>query len=329
DLAVGNLPADQLAGHSWTVRTDFNDAVPRGGFTFGILRNDVAAFIRALESVTDATVLANPKVLTLNKQEGHVIVGRRDGYLTTTVTETTATQTVEFLETGTRLFFRPFIADDGFVRLEIHPEDSSGGLNEQSLPFKRTTEVTTNIMVRDGHTVLIGGLFREALTTNRTQVPYAGNIPIAGALLQTNTDATEREEVIILLTVHVVKEDIYARKSAELAEDVELMRMGMRKGLQVYGRNRLAQAHYRWAVEHEEAGRLDKALWDARLAAHLAPTNLPALQLKNRLQEERETEREEGLVRDFVRRRIRAAPAPPAGGRGQPATQPSDGGTTR
>lgn len=304
DLTVGNVPPAKLQKTSWTTRTDFNDLVPRGGFTFGIIHNDVAAFIRALESVTDATVIANPKVLTLNKQEGHVIVGRRDGYITTTVTETTATQTVEFLETGTRLFFRPFISDDGYVRLEIHPEDSSGGLNDQNLPFKRTTEVTSNIMVRDGCTVLIGGLFREALSTNRSQVPYVGNIPVAGALFQTNTDMTEREEVIILLTVHVVKEDLYAAASADLAKAAERIGMGMRRGMQWYGRNRLAQAHHRWAMEHAQAGHTRRALWDARLATYLNPTHLPALTLKDQLQEKECIEQTEGCIRDFITRKL-------------------------
>lgn len=308
DITVGPIPQSELNGSNFTIRTDFNDAVPRGGFTFGIVHNDVAAFIRALEAVSDATVLANPKVLTLNRQEGHVIVGRRDGYITTTITETIATQSVEFLETGTRLFFRPFIADDGFIRLEIHPEDSSGGLNENNLPFKRTTEVTTNIMVRDGHTVLIGGLFREANSAIRAQVPYFGNIPVAGALLQTNTDSVEREEIIILLTVHVVKDDLYAAESAKVAEGVERLRIGMRKGLQAYGRNRLAQAHYRWAVEHAEAGQIDKALWDTRLALHLCPTHMQALELEQQLHERRELEHGDGYIRDFINRRLLGEP---------------------
>ncbi len=327
DLTLGDLPADQYAGHSWTTRTDFNDMMPPGGFTFGIIHNDVGAFVRALEAVTDATVLANPKVLTLNKQEGHVIVGRRDGYITTTITETVATQNVEFLETGTRLFFRPFIANDGFVRMEIHPEDSSGGLNEQNLPFKRTTEVTTNIMVRDGHTVLIGGLFREAINANKTQVPYAGNIPVVGTLLGMKTDTTEREEVIILLTVHVVQDDVYAETSAALTEDVDRVRIGSRKGVQGYGRNRLAQAHYRWAMEHEAAGRPDRALWDARLSLHLDPTNMQALKLKEALLGRRDQEDQETLIRDFIKDRLTApAKADAPFELEEPATRPAEKG---
>ena len=88
DLSVGNLPSSRLDDLSTTIRTDFNDMILGGGFTFGIIKDHVAAFIRALEQITDVTVMANPKVLTLNKQRGEVMVGRRDGYLTTTVTET-------------------------------------------------------------------------------------------------------------------------------------------------------------------------------------------------------------------------------------------------
>ncbi len=85
----------------------------------------------ALESVAERTVLANPKVLVLNKQPGEVQVGQQFGYLTTTtVPQTTSTQTVQFLNTGTILSFRPYVGDDGYIRMEIHPEDSNGGLND-------------------------------------------------------------------------------------------------------------------------------------------------------------------------------------------------------
>ena len=74
------------------MQTDLASAVPAGGFSFGIITNNVAAFVRALEDVVDLTIVANPKVLTANEQLGRVIVGREDGYLTTTVTETTSVQ---------------------------------------------------------------------------------------------------------------------------------------------------------------------------------------------------------------------------------------------
>jgi type IV pilus assembly protein PilQ len=304
DLITGDVPQAELNNTNSTLRTDFNDNVPEGGLSFGIIKDQVAVFLRALEQVSDTTVLANPKVLALNKQRGQVIVGRRDGYLTTTVTETTAIQTVEFLETGTQLIFRPFIGDDGYVRMEIHPEDSTGQLNESNLPFETTTEVTSNILVRDGHTILIGGLFRESSSAVRSQVPIVGNIPGLGALFRSTNDSTDREEVIILLTVHIVKEDAYAEAGKELAEDVMRLRVGNRRGIQAFGRDRLSLAHFHMALQHLKSGRKDKALWDARLCLHLNPKYMPAFKLKEKLLGRHSCDYRVGTIRDFISRRL-------------------------
>ncbi|RME40919.1 MAG: hypothetical protein D6788_02345, partial [Planctomycetota bacterium] len=100
DVSLGPLPDNRFERFNALAATDFTGNVPGGGLTIGIVKDKVAVFLRALEEITDTTVLANPKVLTLDRQKGQVIVGRRDGFLTTTVTETQAIQTVEFLETG-------------------------------------------------------------------------------------------------------------------------------------------------------------------------------------------------------------------------------------
>lgn len=322
NLATGQVPSEQLNNTTIAGNTDFRSAVPNGGFTFGIIKNSVASFVRALEQVTDTTVLANPKLLTLNKQSGEVIVGRRDGYLTTTVTQTAAVQNVEFLETGTQLRFRPFIGNDGYIRMEVHPEDSTGGLTAANLPFEQTTEVTTNILVRDGHTVLIGGLFREVTSSARGQIPVVGNIPFAGALFRNSRDNTQREEVIILLTVHIVKEDdSLAEESRRLAEDIERYRVGMRRGLQWFGRERLAQAHYQWALEHVSRGHLSRALWDLDLAVNNNPKFLAAIKLREELSDKRRWEDEGSTIRSFLTEQImreEGVVTPPFGRPGPP-----------
>ena len=81
-------------------------------------------------------IVANPKVLVLNKQKGEVHVGSEHGYRTAVTTETLTADDVQFLETGTRLIFRPYVGDNGNIRMEIHPEDSSGTVNAQGLPNK-------------------------------------------------------------------------------------------------------------------------------------------------------------------------------------------------
>jgi type IV pilus assembly protein PilQ len=284
DLTTGLTPPDKLQKTTFNVNTDLIGNLPEGGFTFGLIKNSVATFVRALEEVTDVAVVANPKIIALNKQEAEVIVGRRDGYLTTTVTETAAIQTVEFLETGTQIKFRPFINDDGTVRLAVHPKDSNGGLTAANLPFEETTEAHASILVDDGHTVLIGGLFRERTVGSKGQVPVLGDIPVAGLLFQHTSDETVREEVIILLTVHVLKEtDEEYQRYAALLEDVERIRVGTRKGLLGTGRERLAQAFYQEAVRQAEQGDTGRALLNVRMALHNHPKHLAAIKLKERL----------------------------------------------
>lgn len=305
DLQLGALPQDRFERFNSIAQTALSANLPDGGLTIGILKDKVAVFLRALEEVTDTTVLANPKVLALNKQRGQVIVGRRDGFLTTTVTETQAIQSVEFLETGTQLIFRPFISDDGFVRLELHPEDSVGFVNAQGLPSEQTTEVTTNVILRDGETILIGGLFREVTTDARRQVPGIGNLPILGPLFRSRNDTTTREEVIILLTVHIVKDHArYASASLEQLNHVERFRVGLRRGLMWHGRERLAQTYYRKATEQYHEGDAAKAIWYANLALNNNSRMLPAILLKERILQTREWYEDASGGRGFLHRLI-------------------------
>jgi len=283
NLTPGQVPPRRFDKELGAFETDLSANIPEGGFSFGLISNNVAAFLRALEEVVDLTIVANPKVLTVNEQLGRVIVGRQDGYLTTTVTETAAVQNIEFIETGTQILFRPFIGDDGYIRLDIHPEDSSGGLTPDNLPFKDTTEVTANVLVRDGHTLVIGGLFRDVTTSRNQQLPWLGNVPVLGLLLRGKVDEAIREEVIVLITPHIVDGDDASAESRLLLNEVERRRVLAHRGLMPWGRERLAQAHYRWALEHQRLGHRGRALWDLELALSLNPRFPEADRLREQL----------------------------------------------
>ena len=297
-----------------TAQTGFTNNVPAGGLRVGVLTNNVSIFVQALESVTNTTVLANPKVLSLDKQRGYVHIGRSDGYQTTTVSQTTSTQTVQFLDSGTTLVFRPFIGDDGYVRMEVHPEDSAGGLTASNLPFKSVTEVTTNMMVKDGRTIVIGGLFREASSTSRSQVPGVGNVPLLGALFRQKTDSTQRQEIIVLLTPHVLKDDSsYDRLSDEAKKRMEQIRIGVRKGMMPFGRLRLAESCYESAVAELAKQEPDRelALWHLNNATNLNPQFVEAIELKAKVSGKRVTETDSSVIRDFVTRSILGAQGAP------------------
>lgn len=305
--------------------TGFTGNVPSGGLRLGFVSNNIGVFLKALEQTTDTTILANPKILTLNRQKGEVFVGNEDGYRTSVTTETTLTETVETLKTGTRLIFRPYIAGDGYIRMEIHPEDSAGEVKANGLPSKSTTEISSNVMVKDGHTIVIGGLFRESSASNRSQVPLLGNIPIIGAAFRSTRDRTVREEVIVLITPHIVKDDVtMSALSEEELKRIEQLRVGTRRGMMWFGRERLAESAFESAKKEMRKDRPNRktALWHLNCATNLNPKMIEAIEMKQELTGREITTSDASSVRHFVRRMMLedVAPVPTT----RPATRPTD-----
>ncbi|MFM1881898.1 MAG: putative type pilus biosis protein PilQ, partial [Planctomycetota bacterium] len=116
DFEGANYPDQAQSG---TVRNFQAPPSTSPNFQVGILGNHVSAFLQILDQVSDSNVLARPSVTCLNRQRARVNVGERVAYLSTTVNDNVSVQTVEFLDVGIQLMFRPFITDDGMIRLEL------------------------------------------------------------------------------------------------------------------------------------------------------------------------------------------------------------------
>jgi type IV pilus assembly protein PilQ len=211
--------------------------------------------------------------------------------------------------------------------MEVHPEDSDGQVKANGLPSKSTTEVTSNIMVKDGHTIVIGGLFRESTIAGRSQVPFLGNLPWAGVLFRNQHDRTVREEVIILLTPHVVKDDAaYSKLSEEELKRCEDLRVGNRKGLMPWGRERLAQGWYESARKEMNKEHPNRAMakFDLDCATNLVPTFGDAIGLKEEISGHAVADSDGSAIRQFVRRAMIMDVAPTTMPVTQaPATQPA------
>ncbi len=267
----------------------------QGGLKAGIVTNNVAAFIRALDSVTDTVVLANPKLMVLNRQRAEVLIGKKVGYLSTTATSTATTQTVEFLDTGTQLTLRPFVAregDDFVIRLELKPQVSEAEIRNVvpgtsttavTVPDEITQELTTNVMVRNGQTVVLGGLYKEKTEIAREQVPVLGDVPIVGNAFKGRDDATERSEVIFVITSHVVKDKALYAAGAAALDGAEMKLLGARSGLLPWARSKMTASHLRDALKALENDDREKALWEVDMALSLQPQRIEAIRLKEKL----------------------------------------------
>ncbi|MDP7062345.1 MAG: hypothetical protein QF489_05355 [Planctomycetota bacterium] len=272
------------------------------GLHFGILRNQIGMFVSALESVSNTTVLSNPQILTVNRHAAELLVGRKLPYITTTVTETGTLQSVSFLEVGTSLVFRPFVTDDGYVRMEVYPKKSDGFINSLGLPEETTTEVKTNILVREGNTVVIGGLIETAQLTETDQVPLLGSIPYLGDLFSSQKEVESKNEIIVLLTPHIVDDAGLAQRSDDYRMRIDAARATLAASHHGYLRPSIARKAYAEAATALAAGdpqaALAKAEWG--LQAMPADTDLNALAMHCR--RELHTQRQDTIeLQDAVR----------------------------
>lgn len=257
-----------------------------GGLTFGFVDDSLGNLIVALETIGETNVVAAPRLLCLNKQRAEIQIGEQLGYVSTTVTETSSTQSIQFLDVGTLLRLRPFISGDGSIRMEIHPELSTGTVEVDqglTLPNKEVTQVTTNVMCQNGSTVIIGGLIREDLQTDVDQIPVLGNIPIAGALFRQRIDKTDRREILVLITPRLVDEPVLSQEGAKAGNDFLRRQNVVFDKMSPIGRRHHAMQYHRKAKAAWAAGDDKVALKYANLAVHFDPMSREAIALREEI----------------------------------------------
>ena len=190
--------AGKLAGGTGT---GFAEDV--NGLKFGFVANNTTGFVKALETLGETKVLACPRLLVMNKQRAEIQLGDCLGYKTITQTQTSTVEKVEFMDIGTLLRLRPFIASDGMVRMEIHPERSSGHLDSNDIPQTNSAQVTSNVMVPNGTTIVIGGLMDNEIEMDYEGIPFISRLPWIGAFFRETKPSRQKKELVVILTPHI------------------------------------------------------------------------------------------------------------------------------
>ncbi len=195
----------------------------QAGLFFNFLNGNIQLYLNALSSKGRVHTLSTPKLLTLENQEANTKVGKNFGYVTTTTANNITTSTISYLETGVILKVTPSVDDQGRIMMKIHPEVSSGALrrvNNNDIPDKNTTEVTTQMLASDGQSILIGGLIKNVTSRSRNGVPVLGDIPIFGNLFSSTDDIIATTETIVIITPYIVKQPA-ATVTSETAGKIE------------------------------------------------------------------------------------------------------------
>ncbi|MCH7504730.1 hypothetical protein IID04_03770 [PVC group bacterium] len=188
-----------------------------GGFAFGTLdASDFAATLEILKTNTGSRILSNPTITTLDNKTASIIVGRQDPVPAYSFNSDTGAWEITgftYEESGVELEVTPQINRDEFITLKVHPRVRenigtatfpSGGSTAE-IPIFTVREATTEVIVPNGHTLLIGGLISRTTVDFESKVPLLGDIPVLGYLFKKTTKREDAKELLIFLTPSIAR----------------------------------------------------------------------------------------------------------------------------
>ncbi len=204
-LGVGNLKGT-IAGASVTLNANIIGAstaaamlISKGGFN---------AQLNAEKDDTLFKVLAEPTLVTMSGQEGSFLVG---GKVLIPVSQSLGSTTLEERTYGVGLKFVPIVLDGGRINLKVAPEvseiakDTAKDASGNVLPSFKTSSVSTTVQLRDGQSLVIGGLLRNNITEAVKAFPVLGEIPILGALFRSSEFVANRTELVVMIKPSLVR----------------------------------------------------------------------------------------------------------------------------
>ncbi len=194
--------------------------------------------ISLLKTYGETNVLSRPRIMVLDKHEARILVGSKEVYVTSEVTTTTGgtyhtTDNIQFVDVGVRLAVTPEINRAGFVTLKIKPEVSNAdatktvllknpdGSTRTVVPYVTTSEAETSVAVKDGTTIIIGGLMKDTLVDHVEKVPFLGDVPLLGKLFSARGKSKEKTELVIFLTPHIIQGDRTTEEAQKYMADWE------------------------------------------------------------------------------------------------------------
>jgi hypothetical protein len=174
------------------------------------------AVLNAAQSDNDVNLLSAPNILTTDNQEAEIVVGQNIPFIASTSTSEVNLNnqfaTIERRDVGVTLRLTPQISEGGMVRLDIFQEVSAvieqsvAGLDPNVVgPSTTIRSATTTVVVRDGQTVVIGGLIADDSTNAAGKVPFVSEIPVLGNLFKSTSSRRQKINLLIFLTPHIVR----------------------------------------------------------------------------------------------------------------------------
>jgi general secretion pathway protein D len=170
------------------------------------------AILRTAQAKGDVEIVSRPVLLASNNTEARILVGSQRPFVQVSRSLPTDTptrdQVVQYRDVGTKLTVRPTINEDGYVSLVIQQEiNSATGETQFDAPVISTREAATQVLVRDGQTIVLGGLKDLQRDRNSSGVPVLSGIPLLGGVFGTSSRRTNATELYLFLTPRIIRSD--------------------------------------------------------------------------------------------------------------------------
>jgi len=179
---------------------------------------DFQGVLNALTTDNKARILSTPNIFTSNNQPASINISSRRPFPSGQVTSTAGTSTgvegvisttIRYEDVGIQLNVTPLVTQGGVVRMDIEVSADEPGLGveigDQTYPSTNTRQASAIVNVRDGYTVVLGGLMRESISRQAQRIPLLGDLPIIGTFFRKTTSRREKAELLVFLTPHVVR----------------------------------------------------------------------------------------------------------------------------
>jgi general secretion pathway protein D len=175
-----------------------------------------AALLRALDNSNDINILSAPNVLTTDNEEAEIVVGQNVPFVASRATSETNLNntfaTIEREDVGITLRLTPQISEGAMVRLAVFEEVSAIIPNPQLDanevgPTTTVRSASTTINVRDGQTIVIGGLISDSINNRESKVPFLAEMPVLGNLFKNTERNKSKINLLIFLTPHIIKDE--------------------------------------------------------------------------------------------------------------------------
>jgi general secretion pathway protein D len=234
-VALGNLTNISRHGSAvGTISPAQGVAATGSGSVLGV-GTDVYALIDFLIKTTNAKVLNQQTLWTKDNEQANFFKGSEVAFLgSESITQQTTSQNVEFKKVGMELRTRPSITPENNVDMIVNVKISqltSDLVNDQ--PVRTSMETTTNMIVQDGQTLLLGGILFQTDSRIEHKVPLFGDVPLVGGLFRHNEAVQSNNEMFVFMTPHVIAEPGAAQSEAEESQEkLKEIRKGLNSTLE-------------------------------------------------------------------------------------------------